>query len=178
MPTVPLDDPICAVLLAVYVAGAATHMAIFQVNRRRDHKFIFSALLFAFCMARIVTLSLRISWASAPRNVSLAIAANIFVQAGVLLLFIVNLIFAQRLVRSYHPKVGWSKGLGALFKFLYLCVVSLLIMVITASVYLFYTLDPVAQARCRKIQLFAGTFLFVLPCHLPSPSPTTTRHKS
>lgn len=155
-------------LLALFVAGAITHMAIFQVNRRRDHKFVFSVLLFGFCMVRCLTLALRIAWASEPRNVPLAIAAGILVQAGVLLLFIVNLIFAQRLVRSYHPRVGWSKGLSALFKFLYFCVVAMLIMVITASVYTFYTLDNAARQKCRDVQLFAGTFLYVLP---PPPSP-------
>ena len=37
--------------------------------------------MFGFCMARLVTLSLRISWAVHPRNVRLAIAASIFVNA-------------------------------------------------------------------------------------------------
>lgn len=89
----------------------------------------------------------------------MAIAANIFVQAGVLLLFIVNLIFAQRVVRSYHPVFGWSKGLGLVFKFLYFCVVALLVMVITAAVYSFFTLNVALHAKLRIITLFAGTFL-------------------
>lgn len=134
-------------------------MAIFQINRKRDHKFIFSVMLFGFCMARIVTLCLRIAWASRPRDIDLAIAASIFVQAGVLLLFIVNLIFAQRIVRSYHPKLGWSKGLGLTFKFLYFCVAAMLIMVIVAAVYTFFTLDMALKLRLRDITLVAGTFL-------------------
>lgn len=159
MPTTSLDDPICAVLLVLYLAGAATNMAIFQINRKHGHKFFFSALLFGFCMARIVTLNLRIAWSANPTSVDLAIAASIFVQAGVLILFVVNLIFAQRIVRSYHPRLGWSKGLSRTFKFLYFCVGAMLIMVIVASVYVFFTLDVVARQQCRKIQLFAGTFL-------------------
>lgn len=148
-------------LLLLYIAAAVTNMAIFQVNRKRDHKFIFSALLFGFCMARITTLSLRIAWAAEPRNIPLAIAASIFVQAGVLLLFIVNLIFAQRIVRSYHPQFGWSRGLGLAFKFLDFCVAAMLIMVITAGVYTFYTLNVTTRQQLRDIQLFAGTFLYV-----------------
>lgn len=159
MPTIDLDVPICAVMLFVYLIAAATHMVIFQVNRKRDHKFIFSALIFGFCMSRIATLLLRIAWAISPHNVNMAIAANIFVQAGVLLLFVVNLIFAQRVVRSYHPKFGWSKGLGIGFKILYLCVLAMLIMVITAAVYNFFTLDTSIRAKLRIITLFAGTFL-------------------
>lgn len=134
-------------------------MTIFQINKKRDHKFIFSVLLFGFCMSRLATLSLRIAWAHHPRNVNLAIAASIFVQAGVLLLFIVNLVFAQRVVRSYHPKFGWSKGLGLVFKFLYCCVGAMLIMVIFAAVYTFFTLDVALRTKLRDIILVAGTFL-------------------
>lgn len=145
-----------------------THMTIFNINHKRDHKFVFSALLFGFCMARITTLVLRIVWASYPRSVNIAIAANIFVQAGVLLLFIVNLIFAQRIVRSYHPKLGWSRGLGWAFKFLYFCVAAMLIMVITVTVDSFFTLDTNTRRIDRDVQLFAGTFLTVL-AFLPVP---------
>jgi hypothetical protein len=167
-PAVSLDDPICAVLLLLFIAGAATHLTIFRINHKRDHKFVFSALLFGFCMARITTLVLRIVWASRPRSVNIAIAANIFVQAGVLLLFIVNLIFAQRIIRSYHPRLGWSRGLGWAFKFLYFCVAANLIMVIAATVNSFFTLDLSTRRIDRDIQLFAGTFLAVLS-FLPVP---------
>lgn len=119
-------------------------------------------------MARTTTLVLRIVWASRPRSVNIAIAANIFVQAGVLLLFIVNLIFSQRLIRSYHPHLGWSRGLGWAFKFLYFCVAANLIMVITATVDSFFTLNPNTRRIDRDIQLFAGTFLAVLS-FLPVP---------
>ncbi|KAG6366320.1 hypothetical protein INS49_000497 [Diaporthe citri] len=167
-PTVSLDDPICACLLLLFIAGAVTHLTIFRINHKRDHKFVFSALLFGFCMARITTLVLRIVWASRPRSVNIAIAANIFVQAGVLLLFIVNLIFAQRIVRSYHPRLGWSRGLSLAFKFLYFCVAANLIMVITATVDSFFTLNQQTRRIDRDIQLFAGTFLALL-AFLPIP---------
>jgi hypothetical protein len=163
-----VDDPICAVLLLLFIAAAATHMVIFKINLSRDHKFVFSALLFGFCMARILTLVLRIVWASQPRSVNMAIAAGIFVQAGVLLLFIVNLIFAQRIIRSYHPRLGWSRGLAWTFRFLYLCVAADLIMVITATVVSFFTLDQDTRRMTRDIQLFAGTFLALLS-FLPIP---------
>lgn len=146
-------------LLVLYIAAAITNMTIFQINRRRDHKFIFSVLLFGFCMARILTLCLRIGWASRPRKVNLAIAASIFVQAGVLLLFVINLVFAQRIVRSYHPRFGWSKGLKLAFTFLYFCIGAMLIMVIIAAVYTFFTLDMAVRLQLRTITLVAGTFL-------------------
>ncbi|ROW09381.1 hypothetical protein VMCG_02585 [Cytospora schulzeri] len=167
-PTVALDDPICACLLLLYVAAAITNMTIFQVNRRRDHKFFFSSVLFGFCMARSTTLVLRIAWASHPTNINLAIAAGIFVQAGVLLLFIVNLVFAQRLLRSYHPRLGWSRGVGWAFQVLYFCVLAMLIMVITATVDSFFTLNTGTRRIDRDIQLFVGTVLAAL-AFLPIP---------
>lgn len=163
-----LDDPICACLLLLYLAAAATNMTIFQVNRKRDHKFIFSALLFGFCMARTATLVMRIVWASRPANVNVAIAASILVQAGVLLLFVVNLVFAQRLVRSYHPHLGWSPALTWAFRLLYFCVFAMLVMVITATVDSFFTLDARTRRDDRDIQLVAATFLAAL-AFLPFP---------
>ena len=94
-PTPSVDDPISGVLLGLFVTGAVLNMTIFQINKRRSHKFILSGLLFGFCMARITANVLRIAWASNLGNASLAIAAGVFVNAGVLLLFVVNIIFAQ-----------------------------------------------------------------------------------
>jgi len=55
VPTITLDIPICVVFIVIYLSFAATNMAIFQVNRRRKHKFVLSGLMFGFCMARTVT---------------------------------------------------------------------------------------------------------------------------
>lgn len=159
IPTPGVDDPICAVLLLFYLIGAIVNMAIFQINRRRDHKFIFSLLLFGLCMARLVTLSLRMTWASNPRNADLAVAAGVFVQAGVLLLFVVNLVFAQRIVRSYHPRIGWSKPVTVAFAFLFASIAAMLVMAISSSVISFAVADPIVKNRCRIVGLVASTFL-------------------
>jgi len=168
LPTVGVDDPICAVLLLLFVGGAATHMTIFQLNRQRSHKFLFSALLFGFCMARIGALSMRMAWASHATNTSVAIAANVLTAAGVLLLFLVNLVFAQRILRAYHPRAGWSSALRWTFRLLYACVVACLIMVVTATVHSFFTLDAAARQRDRDVQLVASTYLAFL-AFLPIP---------
>jgi hypothetical protein len=167
-PTPSVDDPICGVLLLLFIGGAVLNMTIFQVNRRRGHKFILSALLFGFCMARTTTCVMRIVWASRPDNVNIAIASNVFNAAGVLILFIVNLILAQRLLRAYHPRFGWHRVTSFAFLFLYFSVIALLIMVITATVRGFFTLDPDILGICRDIQLFAGTYLTALS-FLPIP---------
>ncbi|KAJ4270339.1 hypothetical protein NW762_002018 [Fusarium torreyae] len=167
-PTPSVDDPISGVILAFFVAGAVLNMTIFQLNRRRSHKFVLSGLLFGFCMARITANVLRIVWASYPNDTSLAIAAQVFTNAGVVLLFVVNLIFAQRILRAYHPHIGWSKPASLAFKFLYFCVAASLIMLITAVVYNFYTLNPGTKQKLRDIQLTGSTFLAIL-AFLPLP---------
>ncbi|KAF1816375.1 hypothetical protein P152DRAFT_446037 [Eremomyces bilateralis CBS 781.70] len=143
-------------------------MTIFQKNRRRGHKFIFSALLFGFCMARITTLVLRIVSITWPRNISTAIAAQILVLAGVLLLFIINLIFAWHIIRAQHPHFGWHRVFSALLIGLYVLVGATLVMTITVTVMTFYTLNPNTKRIARDIQLYAATYLgFVATLPLP-----------
>ncbi|KAK7398036.1 hypothetical protein QQX98_012601 [Neonectria punicea] len=167
-PTVSVDDPISGVLLGFFICGAVLNMTIFQLNKRRSHKFVLSGLLFGFCMARITANVLRIVWASYPTNARIAIAAQVFVNAGVVLLFVVNLIFAQRILRAYHPHIGWSKPVTFAFRFLFFSIVANLIMVITAVVYTFYTLDRSIRHRLRDVQLTAITYLAIL-AFLPLP---------
>ncbi|CAK7218483.1 hypothetical protein SCUCBS95973_003502 [Sporothrix curviconia] len=167
-PTPKVDDPIIAVLLLFFVAGAATNMTILQVNRRRGHKFVMSGMVFGFCMARTTALVMRIVWASRQHNVSIAIAANIFTVAGVVLLFLVNLIFTQRIVRAYRPRLGWSRPITYLFRFFFFSVPIVLIMVIPATVYSFFTLDVHKRDQLRRVQLTATTWMALL-AFLPIP---------
>lgn len=164
LPTIVPDIPICAVFLVLYIAFAATNMTIFQKNRRRGHKFVMSAMLFGFCMARITTLVLRIAWANRQRNVRLAIAANIFVNAGVLLVYIINFILAQRILRSKQPHLGWHPILRQGSKLLYSLILGALVMVITSTVLSLYTLDMHTRSQCRDVQLAAITYLLVFTC--------------
>ncbi|KAK0629681.1 hypothetical protein B0T17DRAFT_526144 [Bombardia bombarda] len=143
-------------------------MTIFQINLRHGYKFLFSGLLFGFCMARIVALSMRIVWAAHPRNVSVGIASQIFTAAGVILLFVTNLVFAQRIIRAYHPFFGWHRAVGVFFKLLYGSIVAILIMVISVTVQSFFTLDGPTRRTDRDVQLFCATYLAVMS-FLPIP---------
>ncbi|KAJ4421195.1 hypothetical protein N0V85_000288 [Neurospora sp. IMI 360204] len=167
-PTRSIDVPVCAVLLVVFLALAAMNMAIFQINRRIGFKFLFTGLLFGFCMARVVSLATRIAWALHPDNENLAIASQIFVAAGVLLLFITNLVFAQRMIRAYHRFFGWSPGVTRLFRGLFSSIVAVLAMVITVTVQSFFTLNRRTHGIDKGIQLFCGVYLAVI-AFLPIP---------
>ncbi|KAI1488532.1 hypothetical protein F5X96DRAFT_645068 [Biscogniauxia mediterranea] len=161
VPDIIPDIPICAVLIVIYACFAATNMAIFQINQRRGHKFIMSAMLFGFSMARITTLSLRIAWATHQHNVRLAMAANILVNAGILVVYVVNLIFAQRILRAVQPSIGWHPSISIILKVFYFGIFSALVCVITAIVLTSYTLDAYTLMACRDILLAASTYLLV-----------------
>ncbi|KAI1868553.1 uncharacterized protein JN550_006469 [Neoarthrinium moseri] len=169
LPTIIPDVPISATLIFVYLCLAVTHMTIFRVNLKRDHKFVFSGLLFGLSMARTAALAMRIAWATHQTNISIGIAANILTQAGVVLLFVANLFFAQRIVRAYHPTFGWHTGARIVFRFLVASVIACLIMVIVCTVHSFYTLDTVARQMDRKVQLTAGVYLAFL-AFVPAPA--------
>lgn len=167
-PTKTLDDPITSIFLALFVMGAVTHMTILQINMRRNHKFIMSGLLFGFCMARIVTCTMRLVWSTYLTNISVAIAAQIFVAAGVIILFIVNLIFTQRIIRATHPHLGWAKTFSWAFTIWYGCIIGLLVALITCTVQSFYTLDKDIRRKDRDVQLVGATF-FAVSAFLPIP---------
>ncbi|KAF2734927.1 hypothetical protein EJ04DRAFT_601850 [Polyplosphaeria fusca] len=163
-----IDIPTTSVLLVLYILGAAMHMAIFQINLRRKHKFFASLFIFIFCMARMTTCIIRIASVSLPTNIRLAIAAAIFVAAGVLILFLLNLVFAQRMVRSLYPRIGWHPAFTGSLYALFVVVLLSLAIVITATVQSFYTLRPRTKTIDRALQLYVGT-LFAIVSFLPLP---------
>ncbi|KAJ5356974.1 Protein of unknown function DUF3112 [Penicillium concentricum] len=167
-PTISLDVPVCAVFLALFIAGGACHMTLFRRNMARGHKFIPSGATFGFCMSRIIANIMRIVWACHPTNVSVAIAAQIFVAAGVLLLFILNLLYAQRMFRAVYPALGWSRTLSWAFKALYVLVVVTIIMVITSVVQSSYTLNPNTLRIDRDILIYGQTYFSIIS-FLPLP---------
>ena len=119
-------------------------------------------------MARISTCVLRIAWATRETNVRLAIAANIFVAAGVVLLFIINLIFAQRIMRAWHPNSGWHPLFRRGFITIYVLIVVSLVMLITATIQSFFTQNLNTRRIDRDIQLYGQT-LFAIVSFLPIP---------
>ncbi len=120
-------------------------------------------------MSRLATCSLRIAWSTQPQNIPLAIAASVFVSAGVVLLFIINIIFTQRILRATHPNFGWHRALSLAFKIYYATIVVTLIMLITCTVQSFYTLNNNTRRIDRDVQLYGGTY-FAATAFFPIPA--------
>lgn len=125
-------------------------------------------ILLVFCIARIVTTTLRIASISKQTNINLAIAAQVFVAAGILIIYIINLIWAQRILRSLHPHVGWHPAISIIFRLIYVLIGLTLAIVITATVQSFFTLRPRIRTIDRDLQLYGGTFLTTIS-FLPIP---------
>ncbi|KAJ9144662.1 Family c-likeg-protein-coupled receptor protein [Pleurostoma richardsiae] len=167
-PTVKVDVPISAVLIFLFVIGAAVHLTILRLNLRQESRRIFSFLNFIFCIIRSVALAMRIAWAAHINDVNLAIAAQVFTMAGVLILFVVNLVFVRRFLRAYAV-FGRHLLVQMLYVFLLFCVAAMLVMVVTVSVYSFFTLDEEKRKICREVQRVAITYLAAL-AFIPIPA--------
>lgn len=111
---------------------------------------------------------LRLAWSQYPHNVRLALAANIFVQAGTLLLYVINLVFAQRIIRAQHPRLGWNKAVSIASRILVALVIATLIIIIAVVVQSFYTLDASTRYIDHSLQLF-GVTLYAVVAFLPIP---------
>ena len=168
VPTTNLDVPITSVFMFIYLCGAIAHMTIFQLNRKRGHTFIMSAMMFGFCMARQATCIMRIVWATRTRNVRVAIAANILVALGVILLFAINLIFAQRILRASHRHSAWHPFFNHTFTALYILIFVSIAMLVTATIQSFYTLNNNTRRIDRDVMLYGQTF-FAFLGFLPIP---------
>lgn len=62
------------------------------------------------------------------------------------------------MLRAAHPHFGWHKALSRVFLALYILIVLMLIMVITATVQSFYTLDTNIRRIDRDLQLATATY--------------------
>ncbi|ORY14340.1 hypothetical protein BCR34DRAFT_599319 [Clohesyomyces aquaticus] len=158
VPSLIPDIPITAVFLLLYVGFGVTHITIFFKNKRRGHKFVFSGAMFGFCKIRIITMSLRIAWACHSRNIGLAIAANVFVGVGTIILFMMNWFFAQRIVRAQHPRWGWSMVYRIIHRASLVFLFLSLFMLIIGSVHQFFTLDDNTRRIDRDLQLTGLTY--------------------
>ncbi|KAL8748191.1 MAG: hypothetical protein Q9190_000010 [Brigantiaea leucoxantha] len=151
-PTVDVDVPICAVFLFLYLMSAIANQTIFQLNRRKGHKFLMSWAMFGFSLLRIATHVLRIVWATRPSNARLTIAALIFTNLGVLVLYMVVLLLALRVFRATHPQLGWNSLLRKTLHVSYFLLGGSLVLTVAFTITTFYILDPTVRSVSLWIQ--------------------------
>ncbi|EMC91525.1 hypothetical protein BAUCODRAFT_38635 [Baudoinia panamericana UAMH 10762] len=167
-PTILPDAPICAVFLFLFILSGAGHMFLLKYNAHKGKKFIICGMLFGFCFTRIFANSCRIAWSAHPTNVRIGIASMVAVYAGIILLFLANLVFSQRIVRAQHPHFGWSKPFSVALPALFVIIIGTILTLIVAVIYSFYTLNAAALHRIRDIQIYGET-LYAIVAFLPIP---------
>ena len=148
-------------------------MSLLKINAARGKKFSLSGMMFGFCFTRIMANTFRIVWAVYPKSVRIGIVAEVFVYAGIILLFIGNLFFTQRIVRAQHPHFGWTKGFSALLPAILFVVVGSIIALIVAVLISFFTLNVKTLTAVRDVQKYGET-LYAFVAFLPIPIVTTS----
>lgn len=161
IPAKGTDIPVSSVLLVVYLGLGIVHAIFFFKLSKKT--FIPGAMVMGFCFSRVVTMCLRIAWTANVTIKNLAIAANVFVNGGVLLIYVINLIFLHRYILQIFPSIPTNgKHLFNLIAHAYmLSVVPLLVLVIAPGVQLFLTTDPDIIVTDRTILRFAQCYLTV-----------------
>lgn len=120
-----------------------------------------------------MTLSLRIAWSFHPSSIQIGIAATIFTNIGTILLYFVDLFFAQRIIRAQHPRFGWSSFFTTLIPLCCVWTVLTVVAVIVVSIQSFYTESINTHRIDRDVQLYvetAFTVIAFIPCLLISTS--------
>jgi hypothetical protein len=112
-------------------------------------------------------MSLRIAWANYPRNVGLAIAANVFVYAGTIILYMVDWFFVQRVLRAQHARLGWSTLYRIFHRAGLVVLVLSLLMLIVSQIWQFFTLDQHKLNVFHDLFLVAQTY-FTIFCFAPA----------
>ena len=160
-PTIDQDIPVCAVLLVIYLVNAISNQIIFQLNRRKGHRFYMSWVMFGFGMARVLTMVLRIAWTARSNNASLAIATVIFTNVGILAIYIVLLLLVMRVFRATHPSLGWNKLLRKTFHVSYLLLAIALLLTVAFTIVTFYTLNPTLRTIALWIQRASVLYMLI-----------------
>lgn len=122
-----------------------------------------------FCFERAAALGLRSAGAYLGYNGDLYIAGYVMTFGGTPILYLVNLIFAHRVMRLQHPIIGrWNPILYAFFIFIYLLMTIAWALLIAGLVQPFYWRDPKILNFDSNFRKYAYTF-FAVVALLPLP---------
>jgi len=164
LPNTEVDIPVCAVFLAIYTLLFLIHAGLLVISLKRARHFIISLLTGILCFLRIISCALRIAWSTNNLNIRLAIANQVFVTAGVVILFAVDLIIVQSVFQTSYP--GWyarHRSIITIACTLYRLTIPLCVaMVIVVIVQFFYTTDQNIRRIDRDVQKFVAVWFTAL----------------
>lgn len=118
--------------------------------------------MFGFCMARIVSCVLRIAWTTRIQNARLAIAASIFLNLGVMVVYAVVIVLASRVLRATQPRLGWNPVLRKAVKISYVGIVICVILLLSFIIASVETLDQGIRTASLWVQRACNLYLLLL----------------
>ena len=136
-------------------------------------------LLPAFCLTRVLATSLRMAWACNVQIISLGIAATVFLYVGIVILYVANMAFAQRLLRAQHPHFGWSKSVSIAFQVESVITTAVLIILVSSVIAGHFTHTASSTTSTLQLQKFGATMLALvatLPLLIATSSSLARRH--
>ncbi|TDZ34021.1 hypothetical protein C8035_v000683 [Colletotrichum spinosum] len=165
-PSTNIDVPVTFLFLLLFSAGAYTHIRIYRANAKRGHKFLLSDLMFDFCMVRNVTCIMRIVWAFEKAR-GVILAALIVQFGGAVVIMVVNIFFAQRIIRSIHPNFGWHPFFGVATLFFIFSVPAVILSNSTSLGVSFFNIEDQDRVETALNVLKAGVSWIMLLAILP-----------
>ncbi|KAK9486915.1 hypothetical protein V1527DRAFT_405475 [Lipomyces starkeyi] len=97
------DIPGSILFIVIFALLGVVNLVIYWSNIARGHKFVPSTALVIHCIARTVTFAMRLAYTYNPTNTGIAIASDVLLAAGVIILFVQNINFSQQIFTSRHP---------------------------------------------------------------------------
>ncbi|KAH8819465.1 hypothetical protein F5884DRAFT_661425 [Xylogone sp. PMI_703] len=163
LPDTKVDEPVTAVFLVIYTLLLSLHFVILFVSLKRARSFVICWYAGTLCFLRIISCALRIAWAHNDLDIRLAIANQVFVTAGVVVIFEANLLIVQSIFRASYPE--WYARHRTTIRItcgLYnLSIPLFIVMVVVVIVQFFYTLDANIRRIDRDIQKFVAVWFTV-----------------
>jgi hypothetical protein len=176
IPSIIPDIPINVIFLILFLVTGIGHVIVVYINLIKGKKFVISFVVArkstsqcrklpklivgqVFCLTRVIATSLRMAWACHSTNLHLDIAAMVFLYAGIVMLYLINLILAQRILRAQHPQFGWAKPVAFAFLLVFAITIVTLVCVIAGVITSFYSRSAFGTNAARELQRFGSTTL-------------------
>jgi hypothetical protein len=153
--------PILVVTLAIYCTAWLYGLCIVVQAYRRGHSNKIAIILFLVCGERIIAYMMRIVWLYRISDVRIAVAAQILLQAGVILTYVATLLSAASLLRAHFISLPW---LTPLLVTLSIITVTSFAANLFSTILSVYTMQGHIQQICRDVQRAVATYLVFLTC--------------
>ncbi|KAF2671879.1 hypothetical protein BT63DRAFT_476718 [Microthyrium microscopicum] len=167
-PNIQIDVAVMSVFLFLFLIAAFLHLFLFFANIVRGHRFIISALIFVFCLERVFALAIRIAGTLRGEDGNLYVGGVVLVFGFTPLLYIINLVFAHRIIKAQHPRHGGNIGISLVFWLTYLLILFAWACLVAGLVQPFFQLSTYWRYVDRGLRIWGFTF-FAIVSLIPLP---------